>query len=255
MTDRSVARRPGRARAVLGAIAVHRGYPGLWLLAMLLTVLALAAAHIGHMTAGRPADWYWHLGNDRGYGELLGYLQAGWGAIFLIIAWWRMREAVLLAWAVVLGYYLLDDSMRFHEQYGWALARATGWYDRWGNSGGDLGEIAYMALVGLVLAAVVAVAHAFSGQPGRRVSWHLVMLFLVLVVVGIGVDVVHALIVHSAVLDLVFALLEEGGELLVLSVIVAYLLKVAHEAAPAAERVSTAAARRPSVEGARSPQH
>jgi hypothetical protein len=99
--------------------------------------------------------------------------------------------------------------------------------ERWGDLGGSVGEVVYVALTGLVLLAVVAVTYRFSGPFGRRVSRRLLVLLAVLVAVGVGLDAVHTLLSAPGRLEIALAVLEDGGEMVVLSLMTSFGLAVA----------------------------
>ena len=79
----------------------------------------------------------------------------------------------------------------------------------------------------LVLVAVVWAAHARAGSRDRAVSAVLIVLFGALVFFGIVVDAVHHLVFPGPGLRPLFTVLEDGGEMVVLSIIVAFVFAVA----------------------------
>jgi hypothetical protein len=199
----------------------------LLLVAMLLTDAVLMVTHLSHVAWGRPDSGWWDLRNDGGYGEFLQYVKSGWGALLLVVACGRLRRPLLLGWAAALVYLLLDDLLRLHETYGSELAKLLGLQKRWGESSGDLGEMLYLGGVGFVLLGIAVVLHLLSGPAARRTSWRLAGLFGALVVVGVGLDAAHVLVEGPSLLDTLLSIMEDGGELVVLSFIVAYSLYLA----------------------------
>ena len=71
------------------------------------------------------------------------------------------------------------------------------------------------------------VAQRRSPQPAREVSIVLILLFVVLACFAIGLDAVHHIVFGGPEFDVPFTTLEDGGELLVMSVMTAFLFAVA----------------------------
>jgi hypothetical protein len=58
------------------------------------------------------------LSVDGGYAEVFQYLKEYWITLALFTAWWRAREGVYAAWALLFTYLLLDDALTIHETAG-----------------------------------------------------------------------------------------------------------------------------------------
>jgi len=202
-----------------------RGGPSAGIVMMLVLIdVALITFHLSMKYLGHPQEYVFDLGADRGYGEFMQYAKNAWAMLLLFVLLLRRRSAVYAAWAVVCAYFLVDDAFQLHEQAGWAMADAV---PGWGGAAVHIGELTLMALVGLVLVVVVAATHIRAAPPDRGVSIVLAGLFTVLIVVGVGFDAIHHLFFTDAVFDAPFTTVEDGGELLTLSLIVGFLFAVA----------------------------
>lgn len=192
------------------------------LLVLLLIGDALCIA--GHLVlvATGSDSWAWHLGAESGYGEAYQHLKQLWAVVLLTVLAVRHRSAVLWAWLVVTVYFLADDAGNVHESVGrWVIATYP-FTPAFGDQRTQLVEVLWMAGVGLVLAAAVLVAHRRAASAVRRVSWRFAALYAGLVVVGIVLDGLHLAVDDIPVLDVVLTVLEDGGELVLVSGIVAY---------------------------------
>ena len=170
--------------------------------------------------------WF-SLATDRGAGELFQY---GKEAVLIgagVVLFRRSRQWLYLALAALVAGLLLDDAFQFHERAGEALARA------WSLPGGDavrpqdLGEIAALALwVGPVVA-LAGLAYLRASAEARAHARAFGVGIALLAAFGVGVDLLHRTVAGVWGLDFALASLEEGGELAVMSVIVAAAVRVA----------------------------
>ncbi len=126
----------------------------------------------------------------------------------------RGRSAVLGAWAFAFAVLGADDMLELHERAGRILS------DRDGSTQA-LGELAYLLASGGALLTIILVAWSRSPTATDRFAQTLMGLGMVLVIVGLGGDVVHSLVEEHDVANQVGRYLEDGGELLVVSVVVA----------------------------------
>lgn len=211
-------------RPLAHLLGVDRG-PGAGLLAMFVVVgVVLVLAHLSMKVTGNPAEYTWDLGADRGFGEFFSYMLIGWATLLTALLALQRRSAVLAAWSAVCGYYLLDDALQIHEWAGFAVADRL---PHWGEPAIHLGELAWMAMVGVVLATAVVLTHRRATRRDRAVSAVLVMLFALLIAVGVGLDAIHHLLLSAPVFDVPFTTLEDGAEIMLASVLVAFLFSVA----------------------------
>lgn len=190
--------------------------------------LALVLAHLSLKYVGQPSGWTFDLGAERSYGELVQYLKYAWTALLLVLLAFTRRELVFLAWALLFLCLGADDWFGLHERAGeWAS-------ERWGDLGGwvwHLGELGFLVAVLGVFLAIAVPLHQRSTGEGRRVSWSMFGLAAVLGGVGVGVDAVHHLVFDGqAWADVPFTVLEDGGELVILSLITAFLFGAAQRA-------------------------
>ena len=163
---------------------------------------------------------------DGGYPELYQYVKEAWVVIMLVTLAVRTRVVGYLGWAVLFCYALCDDCLSLHERYGLRLAESLGFESRLGLRPEDFGELAVTAAAGGVALVVVAAAYLFGGPGFRRVSRHLAGLVAALAFFGVVVDMVHVVFMHNRVANFVLATLEDGGEMVVMSLVAGYLFRL-----------------------------
>lgn len=211
---------------------------GLLLCLFLAADAALIALHLSLKFVGYPSGWTFDLGAERGYGELIQYLKAIWIALLLLTLLQRLRAPVFLAWAALFAYIAADDWFGLHERAGeWAGAR---WPERgdWVWHAGELGFLVGVVVMFLVVAVPL---HRRERGRSREVSRRLFWLAAALGAVGVGVDAVHHLLFDAPWADVPFTVLEDGGELVLMSVIVAFVFAVAERTGRPEKTHSTAA--------------
>lgn len=164
-----------------------------------------------------------YLNNDDGYPEMFQYLQFLIGIIILIILFLKTKKMGYISWLILFILLLLDDSLKFHERFGaWATEKFN-YTPMFGLRAQDLGELTYVAVFGSVLLFFLVGGYYYGDKKYRRIAIDFGIIFAVFLFFGIGVDMIHEFIDHNRYSLLFLILLEDGGEMIVLSVFVWYL--------------------------------
>lgn len=177
----------------------------------------------------------WLLTTDGGWGERWGYMKEAATAVALLIAYRRSKQAIYAAWAAVFVYVLCDDALMIHELGGKALADLFAFTSLFGLRPRDEGELLVSAAAGLLLLGAGWFAFRRSDTAARLHSKVLLWLFAVLVFFGVVVDMAH-IILASAGFSLRMNVLEDGGELMALSLLAAYALHLLGKQIPPPSR-------------------
>ena len=189
------------------------------LILLLSTDCLLIVLHVLHISTGYFADPNYSISRERGFGEVLQYVKEYWiGLMFLYLAITR-RHPLYLSWALLFGYLLIDDSFAVHERLGTRISSYLNFSPALRLRANDFGELAVYALFGLFFLALIGITYYFSDSSIRRNCRPLFLLLLALVFFGVGMDMIHS-IARSPVWGHILGIIEDGGEMLVMSVTV-----------------------------------
>ena len=184
--------------------------------------LLFIAAHLMHVETSLLPSNRWSIAQDRGFGEMFQYLKY----IVICLVLWQLflktRLRVTLGWLAVFVFLLLDDSARLHEHFGLAFAAATHLPDIGSVRARDIGELVFALLAGLVVLPLVVFGWLRGAQVARAISIDLALLLVALTGCGVGADFVHRMLSLTS-MDLLAGLVEDGGEMFVLSLTCAYI--------------------------------
>lgn len=172
-----------------------------------------------------PSDSVLYIDRDGGYGETFQYVKEGLIATVLMTVYLRTRQTVFVGWTAMFAYLLADDALEIHETVGLWLGDFLRLPSVFGLQADDLGELIFAAGVGGVFLLILIVGYRYADPTARQVSHLLGVLVLLLAFVGVGVDVLHSAATNGHVRYVAFTLdmIEDGGEMLVMSLIVSYV--------------------------------
>lgn len=159
---------------------------------------------------------------DFGFGEVFQYIKVFWIVGLLVSLWWMRRLGMYLAWAAVYLYLLADDSLRIHEQLGGVIKTAFDLRPAYGLRGQDFGELLVTAGFGLILLVFLSVGFWFADRIARRESYMLLALTGGIGFFGVVVDMLQSA-APSGWVSSVFALAEDGGEMVLVSLVLAFV--------------------------------
>jgi hypothetical protein len=207
------------------------------LLAMLLlTDAILIVIHFGLLTRGPGSSAVlhvvrddWLIGTDRSFPELFQYTK--WAGIsgLLVLCAWRNKASAFAWMAVIFVILLLDDSLMLHERGGGVLARYLDLRPALGLRPQDRGELIVWSGLGAIAVSCAVIAHT-TLRPGETVvAQRLAVTLAGLVAVGVGVDMLHSMVIENLsagsgrnMVHRVMELVEDGGEMALASLAVAY---------------------------------
>jgi hypothetical protein len=90
-----------------------------------------------------------------------------------------------------------------------------------------VGEILWLAIVGVGLVVLLTITHRYASPEWRASSRVLGTLLGFLVACGVGMDAVHAFATNGGVWNVIVTVLEDGGELVLLALVVTFLYGLA----------------------------
>lgn len=196
-----------------------------FLILLLCGDIAFIAIHIGNAVAklsGSGNDML-SIETDGGYPEIYQYLKFFWLAVLLTRLSAKRRETSYLAWALLFTYLLLDDSLAIHERIGSLIAANLNFAPPLGLRLQDLGELAVSATAGIILLPLLVLAYKNGSAMFRRFSQDMAILFSILLLFGVGVDMLHSAIKLGREVGFILGTLEDSGEMLAVSLMLWYV--------------------------------
>jgi hypothetical protein len=197
------------------------------LLLLLAADLAFIFLHVLYIETsllqGRPFS----LEADNGLPEAFQYVKQFWVALCMAAMFRRVREMVYIGWMLVFTFLLLDDAFQFHERIGEWLGQRYALPVVFGLRPDDIGELLFAAIVGGAAAVLIGFGFWRGDADARIISRDMVILVVVLAALGVGLDLLHVITYFKAPLLAQFLLIvEDGGEMLAVSAMVAYMVNV-----------------------------
>jgi hypothetical protein len=198
------------------------------LLVLLVAVdLIFILAHAMHAWSPWLGGSHFSLESESGMAAQYQYIKQVWLSACLVLALLQTRNTAFFGWALIFAFLLLDDLLMIHERFGAVLASTFELPAMFGLRPKDLGEVASAAAVGCVAVALVVTAYLRGRRRARQLSADLMCLLVALAVFGVFFDILHTIAHFRApALAQVFSLIEDGGEMLVVSIITAYVFDI-----------------------------
>lgn len=193
---------------------------------LLLTDLNFITLHIIHYSSDFLNDINWSITKDRGYAEFFQYIKEGWIVITLLFCWIKTYALYYFSWMVFFLYTLLDDNLEIHESFGLDLAILFNFQPAYGLRGIDFGELLISIISYSVIFILLGISYYRSRPEGRKVSNNLLFLVAALAFCGVVLDMVDIMLLQfeNRLLTLYSQIAEDGGEMVVMSVILYYVL-------------------------------
>ncbi|MEL6462664.1 MAG: hypothetical protein AAFQ91_31305 [Cyanobacteria bacterium J06621_15] len=160
---------------------------------------------------------------DQSYAEVFQYLKEFWIMLLLYLGYWRQRQAIFLIWGLLFGYLLLDDSLIIHEKMGGVLSNLLNLQPAFNLRSVDFGELIFSSVIGAIFLILISWRYQQSDAPVRKFCKNLIFLLLALAISGIVLDLIQVGFSNTGRIGNIFALLEDGGEHIVMSCILAFV--------------------------------
>jgi hypothetical protein len=190
---------------------------------LLATDVAFAILHILHTLAPVEKSPLYSLGRDTSFPEMWQYTQWFWLATLLAALGLRRRQWHYATWAMLVVYALADDAFTLHERAGVALAQALALPALAGLRAIDLGELLFLAGMAALLFPPVVFAYRRGDASFRRFSAGFGAAFALAALFAVGVDALHAVVSLGKIVNGIFMLIEEIGEMVAVSLALAFV--------------------------------
>ncbi len=163
---------------------------------------------------------------DLGYAEIYQYIKEYWIILLLCLRAINKSHIIYFAWSTMFMYLFLDDSLRIHESLGEYLIHYFGFQPGFNLRAQDFGELSVSILFGLLIFLFIGGAYLFSDRTAKQISKHLFILIMSLAFFGVIVDMLHIAFSWGKWGKAIWGLIEDGGEMLVMSTIVSYVFNL-----------------------------
>lgn len=195
-----------------------------WLLAGDFVVLAL---HLAFKTTTWLDSPLFNIEVEGGYGE--NYQHIKYAIIVTALLWLAIGQRCLqfVSWAIIYTYMLCDDRYQIHETVGKYLATQMDFGPHFMLRAQDLGELTVSVVAGFFLAVLLGWAYLRGSAEFRILSKNLLLFAAALAFCGVAVDMLHSMIRDIHILKGIVAIIEDGGELIVVSTTAWYVVLVA----------------------------
>jgi hypothetical protein len=199
----------------------------LLLLLLLSADLAFIVLHMITMATPILNSVLFTLEKEGRYPEIYQYIKLFWIIILFIYVLKSTKCCSYVSWILVFTYFLCDDALQIHETIGGYIAKSVDFHPPLNLSLQDFGELAVSATMGMLLLAICAWAYLRGSHTYKKISNDMLLFIVVLVFFGVFIDMVHSSIKPGPVVSLGFGIAEDGGEMVVVSLILWYVFLLA----------------------------
>lgn len=138
------------------------------------------------------------------------------GAMLLFTVSYRRAQPLFAVLGLMILYLTADNLLRFHESFGRLIGVEQ-----------QIGELALMSLFGVTLLGTIALIASRGSADDKPALLGVILSVLIFGFFGTGVDVAHAVVDRvTPSLSYTFVLIEEGGELIAQSLVLACCVRV-----------------------------
>ena len=183
------------------------------------TFILLHCFHLKHFLS----NILFSIEKDFGYAEIYQYIKEYWIIVLLFMLAIKRDYIIYFAWTLLFIYLLCDDSLRIHEKFGHYLADYFEFKPMFQLRAQDFGELAVSIFFGFLLFTFIGISYLFSDNIAKQISKHLFILIMFLAFFGIVIDMLQIAISWGTA---IWGLIEEGGEMLTMSVITWYVFNL-----------------------------
>lgn len=200
---------------------------GQLLCALLATDFAFFVLHMSHSLTGIPADGGVAISRARGYPETLQYFKFFWTGLLFAFLWLRRHRLSYLLFGAAFGYLLVDDANELHENFGIWFDRAYPNMSILSATPDHVGEAIALAVCGSLVLAALVIGYLRLPRDEKPLLKPVLWLLGCFAFFVFIVDAIHAPFYgYRWYTDRMFQFVEEGGEMITMSLILAYVLGV-----------------------------
>ncbi len=179
--------------------------------------LSFVILHITRGFFGFPQSNLFSIAREHGYAEFYQYYKAIAISFFLLALAIAKRELLFLSWAGMYTYIFLDDALAFHEKGGKVIGAFLPQNIWLGIQAKDIGEVLFSVAAFGFFGILIFAAFRNSKPVHQKASYPLVLFLFLLMFTGGFIDFIHSWIKVPVLWD-ILGLLEDGGEMIIMSV-------------------------------------
>ena len=165
---------------------------------------------------------------EGGIGELFQYLKEFWLIVLFMYFGIKRANAMLVMWSLIFFYFLADDSLKWHEEMGLVVANMLQLPWMFGLHPEFQGQGVYAFVLAFVFFGVTGLLAFMRGRDAIYFSVRMFVLLGLLALFAVIIDWIYHLFDDKWVRHYI-ASVEEGGEMIVLSIIVWFVLSSLQE--------------------------
>ncbi|HSO48749.1 MAG TPA: hypothetical protein VLQ68_12555 [Rhizobiaceae bacterium] len=193
------------------------------LMIMLAVDVALILAHAFQAELPFFRESLFDIEGQFGLPALMNFAQFAAMIFFLSEIKYNRRDRAFDFWKYLFLYILADDIFEISERAGRILGELFSFETLFGLTTADYGKFAFAIGGGLAVSAFLGYLLRRSSREFVSASFAIFVLLSCFAFFAVVFDVIHAVFDKDPRLGFAFAILEEGGEMIVLSFMTAYL--------------------------------
>jgi hypothetical protein len=216
------------------------------LLVLLFSDVALIVLHAFNGSAnginGQPVRELFRIDAQFGLGSLLMFGKLGLVILLLSEIKYLRRDRAFDFWKYLFLYVLLDDIFEISAQAGGWMSTLFSFEEFMGLTPADYGKFAFAIGGGLIVSGFLGYLLRHSSRAFVSASFAIFVLLSAFAFFAVFFDIVHAFFDQDPKLEFPLGMLEEGGEMIVVSFLVAYIFYLYGMSRTAARQPSPRAA-------------
>lgn len=203
--------------------------PGATLLLSLLLAADLGFILLHSIEALAPfwTNPMFSINKDGTFPEVYQCVKYFWIILLLFYNARIIRARGYVAWAAAFTYFLCDDALRIHENIGIYVAQLGPFTPPLHLRMEDMGELAISFIAGSLLFCLIAWAWLWGSEHFKKICRDIMLLIATLVFFGLVVDMLHIMLRPGWQWGFVLGVLEDGGEMVTVSLILWYVFLLA----------------------------
>ncbi len=166
------------------------------------------------------------LTQDESFAEIFQYLK--YLSVIIMIGYLMYVEKAYayISWVLLFIFFLLDDSLSLHESMGEVLVKEFNFKPMFGLRAVDFGELTFVAIVGMAILLSFVLAYFKGNLIFKKRTIDLFILLAFMIFFGVGFDMLHEILGENLKVGFVIGLIEDGGEMVVMTLIVWYVYQL-----------------------------